>query len=255
LEELRLLSNVNSEKEVALQIMLVGQPELRRKLQRPELKQFAQRVSIDFHLNALALPETEAYVRHRLTLAGGSEAIFERPSIELIHERSGGIPRVINLLCDLCLVYTYAEGLQQVTAPIVAEVLRDKSRGYAIQPAAPTAVAVTNGATAPPMIAAAPPPATHTEAPVSNGASSQPMITATPPPIREIPAREIPAREIPAREAPVREAPARETQGTARRVQKVGRLPLNIGVPPARPEVEQPKKPRARTLRSWFFFS
>ncbi len=184
LEELRLLSNVNSEKDVALQIILVGQPELRRKLQRPELKQFAQRVSIDFHLGALALPEADAYVRHRLTVAGGSDAIFDRQSIQLIHERSGGIPRVINQLCDLCLVYAYAEGLHQVTAPIVAEVLRDKSRGYAVQPGSLGAAAAPSPAFAPtatptpagafsPTAAAAPMPAP------GSAAAPAPAFTAT----------------------------------------------------------------------------
>ena len=131
LEELRLLSNVNSEKDVALQIMLVGQPELRRKLERPQLKQFAQRVAVDFHLNALTLSEAEAYVRHRLTVAGGSDAIFHRQAIEIIHERSGGIPRLMNQLCDLSLVYAFAEGHKQVAASLVVEVLQDQSRGRA----------------------------------------------------------------------------------------------------------------------------
>src|SRR5271155_5061919 len=82
LEELRLLSNVNSEKDLVLQILLVGQPELRTKLFRPELRQFAQRVSVDFHLKPLDRNETHAYVGHRLTVAGGSAKLFLPEAVE-----------------------------------------------------------------------------------------------------------------------------------------------------------------------------
>jgi type II secretory pathway predicted ATPase ExeA len=127
LEELRLLSNVNSEKDVALQILLVGQPELRLKMARPELRQFAQRVAVDFHLNALTLTQAEAYVRHRLTVAGGDGDIFHRRALAIIHEKSGGVPRVINQMCDLALVYAFAENLQHVTPALVERVLDDRS--------------------------------------------------------------------------------------------------------------------------------
>ena len=286
LEELRLLSNVNSEKDVALQIILVGQPELRRKLQRPELKQFAQRVSIDFHLNALGKAEALSYVRHRLAVAGGSEAIFDQQSIELIHERSGGIPRVINQLCDLCLVYAYAAGHHQVTTSIVQEVLKDKSRSYAVQPAATTAppatngaaAPATNGATAPPLMTATPPEL------------EQPTVTAVPPatPTRTVTPKVPPAAPLavppmngkaapPAKIAPPAKPPtlppilgaADESQPPVRSPQKSGRLPLAIGMPPQKnghapvktreqPSPEdraQPKQRRAKTHRSWFFFS
>jgi type II secretory pathway predicted ATPase ExeA len=126
LEELRLISNVNSEKDVAVQTLLVGQPELRGTLSRPELRQFAQRVAVDFHLLALSCIEAEQYVRHRLQVAGGDPALFHRKAIEVIHARSGGIPRLINQLCDLALVYAYAERLDRVSVQLVEEVLRDR---------------------------------------------------------------------------------------------------------------------------------
>lgn len=192
LEELRLLSNVNAEKVMALQIILVGQPELRQKLELPELRQFAQRVSIDFHLSGLTLSEAEAYVRHRLTVAGGSDALFDSQSLEVIYERTHGIPRLINQLCNLCLVYAYAEGRQQVNASIVAEVLRDKGRGFAIRPAVPPRVPAPNDANVPGM-KAAPPVATpnapakaslaaaSTAAPAANGAGASRTAIAAPP--------------------------------------------------------------------------
>ncbi len=129
LEELRLLSNVNSEKDVAVQTILVGQPELRFKMAKPELKQFAQRVAVDFHLNALRLTDAEAYVAHRLSVAGGRKEIFSNSAIEFIHENTGGIPRLMNQLCDLSLVYAFAEGSREVTAELAAQVVQDRSDG------------------------------------------------------------------------------------------------------------------------------
>jgi type II secretory pathway predicted ATPase ExeA len=126
LEELRLLSNLNSEEDVALQTLLVGQPELRAKMARPELRQFAQRVAVDFHLQSLSLPEAESYIRHRLKVAGGSEAIFRPTAIKYIHRLSGGIPRVINQLCDLSLVYAFADRCEQIHASLVGQMLQER---------------------------------------------------------------------------------------------------------------------------------
>ena len=156
LEELRLLSNVNSEKHVALQIILVGQPELRVKMAQPELRQFAQRVAVDFHLNALTLPDAEAYVRHRLTVAGGSSEIFRRDAIEFIHEHSGGIPRLMNQLCDLSLVYAFAEGLHQIDAGLVAEVSSDRDEARVSPP--PVVIDLDDGRAASPAADEAAPP-------------------------------------------------------------------------------------------------
>jgi type II secretory pathway predicted ATPase ExeA len=147
LEELRLLSNVNSEKDLVLQIMLVGQPELREKLSRPELRQFAQRISVDFHLRPLEAPETQAYIRHRLEAAGGPPSLFRSEAIELIHARTGGVPRLLNQLCDYALVYAFADGLHTIDAELIAQLLRDRDGGVALsaRAAVPSQVGVTNG--------------------------------------------------------------------------------------------------------------
>lgn len=129
LEELRLLSNVNSEKDLILQILLVGQPELRSKLSRPELRQFAQRVSVDFHLRPLDRSETHAYVRHRLTVAGGNAALFLPEAVEFVFARTNGIPRLLNQLCDMALVYAFAERRMHIDADLIAQVVRDRSAG------------------------------------------------------------------------------------------------------------------------------
>ena len=132
LEELRLLSNVNSERDLILQILLVGQPELRRKLLRPELRQFAQRVSVDFHLRPLDRGETHAYVRHRLEIAGRRTTLFLPDAIEFVHARAKGVPRLINQLCDFALLYAYADGKATVDADLIAQVVRDRSTGVAL---------------------------------------------------------------------------------------------------------------------------
>lgn len=141
LEELRLLSNVNSEQDIALQVFLVGQPELRSKLQHPALEQFAQRVAVDYHLGSLPLQDAQAYIEHRLRVAGGDTALFQADAIAFVHARTRGIPRLINQLCDLALVYGFAEQRRTIDLPLLQHVLQDhKHRGaialFASRPAA-----------------------------------------------------------------------------------------------------------------------
>jgi type II secretory pathway predicted ATPase ExeA len=137
LEELRLLSNVNSERDLILQILLVGQPELRHKLLRPELQQFAQRVSVDFHLNPLDRSEAHAYVRHRLQVAGGDTMVFLPDAIEFVHARTKGVPRLINQLCDFALLYAFADGRMTIDADLIAQVVSDRVSSVALPTAAP----------------------------------------------------------------------------------------------------------------------
>jgi type II secretory pathway predicted ATPase ExeA len=132
LEELRLLSNVNSEKDLILQILLVGQPELRINLSRPELRQFAQRVSVDFHLRPLEREETHAYIRHRLKVAGGDSALFLPEAIEFMHARTNGVPRLLNQLGDFALVYAFADGRSTIDADLISQVVRDRIGGQAL---------------------------------------------------------------------------------------------------------------------------
>jgi len=111
LEQLRLLTNLETNERKLLQIILIGQPELRDMLARPELEQLAQRVIARYHLGALTETETEAYIRHRLSVAGMTTAMpFDAKSIARIHQLSRGVPRRINLLCDRALLGAYADG-------------------------------------------------------------------------------------------------------------------------------------------------
>lgn len=133
LEELRMLSNINADKDEILQIMLVGQPQLRDLLVRPELQQFAQRVSVDFHLSALNCQEVAAYIQHRMTIAGASWRIFPNETCELIFEVTRGVPRLINILCDLALVYGYSAGDRVVSPDLLREFLESSQKRQLFQ--------------------------------------------------------------------------------------------------------------------------
>lgn len=126
LEELRLLTNVNSDDHMVLQMLVVGQPELHETLKRHDLRQLAQRISVAYRLEPLEAEETAAYVRHRLSAAGGNPNLFHKNALRLIHSNSGGIPRVINTLCDLALVYGYADEKKQIDALLIADIARDR---------------------------------------------------------------------------------------------------------------------------------
>lgn len=108
LEELRMFSNINSDKDELLQLILVGQPQLRDTLSKPELTQFSQRISSDFHLGPLNAEEVAQYIHHRLAVAGATWKIFSDRTCELVHEATGGVPRLVNILCQLCMVYGFS---------------------------------------------------------------------------------------------------------------------------------------------------
>ena len=126
LEEVRLLSNLETPRSKLIQIMLVGQPELAEMLARPELRQLRQRISLRHDLRPFRAEETTAYIEERLRLAGYTgKGIFKKPALRAVHQLSGGIPRVINVLCDGTLLLGFARDVQSVGADIVREVGRD----------------------------------------------------------------------------------------------------------------------------------
>jgi type II secretory pathway predicted ATPase ExeA len=136
LEELRVLSNINADKDFLLQTILVGQPELRTTLRGPAMRQLAQRISVDYHLKTLGRTETHAYVRHRLQIAGGSPDIIAREAVEFVFGGTGGVPRLINSLCDTALVYGFAEQRRIIDAELMAQVIRDRTDGGIFPPVA-----------------------------------------------------------------------------------------------------------------------
>ncbi len=119
LEQIRLLTNLETSKDKLLQIFLIGQPELREILGRQELRQLSQRITARYHLMPLSLAETQAYIQHRLAVAGVSRILFNRSAVKTIYSLSGGIPRLVNVLCDRALLGAYATGQPLVNKKIV----------------------------------------------------------------------------------------------------------------------------------------
>ena len=126
LEELRMFTNINANKDELLQLVLVGQPELRDIVRRPDMRQFAQRVAANFHLSAMDGPTVRAYIAHRLKVAGGGDRnVFSRAATDLIHKVTGGVPRLVNQLCDLSMVYTFTKNQKIIMSQTVQRVLED----------------------------------------------------------------------------------------------------------------------------------
>lgn len=129
LEELRLLSNINYERKPHVQFILAGQPELLEKLKRPELRQFAQRIAVHYHLHPLDFQETRLYVRHRIQVAGGKPELFDDWAIGAIYLATQGVPRLVNSMCDLGMVYAFADGKTKVDIDTILMVARDREQG------------------------------------------------------------------------------------------------------------------------------
>jgi general secretion pathway protein A len=128
LEELRMLSNVNTDKRQFLQVILVGQPQLRDMLRAPQLLQFAQRVSSDFHLRPLSDHDVSEYIDFRLRSVGSRHVLFTDDACKIVADTSHGIPRTINILCDTALVYGFAAGAEMITAELVETVIQNKAQ-------------------------------------------------------------------------------------------------------------------------------
>jgi general secretion pathway protein A len=154
LEEIRMLSNLETEKSKLLQIILMGQPDLRDKLDRPELEQLRQRITVSYHLEPLDAEETSQYINHRLARASmGAPMVFNRDVTSRIHARSGGVPRVINVIADAALVFGYGEEQGEIDVKLVDAVIEDldttgvlgprsnANRRAAVVPADPVAAA------------------------------------------------------------------------------------------------------------------
>ncbi len=125
LEQIRLLTNLETNKQKLLQIIMLGQPELRDQLARPELRQLAQRITARYHLGPLNKNEITPYINHRLAVAGHHKKIFPDNVVSRIYSLTNGIPRLINVLCDRTLLGTYVEGREKVTRPTLNKAARE----------------------------------------------------------------------------------------------------------------------------------
>ena len=125
LEQVRLLTNLETTTEKLLQIILIGQPELAQLLERRKLRQLAQRITARYHLLPLSKPETCAYIRHRVRVAGGSDSLFRPAAMRRVYRLSGGVPRMINVICDRALLGAYAHERDRVEAATVRQAGRE----------------------------------------------------------------------------------------------------------------------------------
>ena len=125
LEELRMFSNINADKDELLQIILVGQPQLREMINRPQLEQFSQRIASDFHLPAMTAEGVDRYILHRLEVAGAKREIFTAEARKSVHKYSRGIPRLINKICETALVYAFSDNLSMIDDEFVEKVVAD----------------------------------------------------------------------------------------------------------------------------------
>ena len=126
LEEIRMLSNLETEKSKLIQIVMIGQPELREKLSLPQLQQLRQRITVSYHLQPLDADETSAYVNHRLRRAAvGPPVEFPRDVTDLIHQRSRGVPRIINVIADATLLFAYGVDRRNIDIGITQEALAE----------------------------------------------------------------------------------------------------------------------------------
>lgn len=126
LEEIRLLSGIETHKEKVLRIILAGQPELKKKIESPSLKQLTQRVRLRFHLGPLTNREMREYIAHRLKIAGGNvEEIFDEDCFDLIFRYTGGVPRLINTLCDTAMLCAFAEGSKRISHETVETAIEE----------------------------------------------------------------------------------------------------------------------------------
>jgi general secretion pathway protein A len=125
LEQIRLLTNLETATQKLLQIVLLGQPELREMLARHELRQLAQRITARYHLTPLSSAETAAYLRHRWSVAGGQRFPFAPATVRRMHALAGGVPRLLNVLAERCLLAGYARGAQEITVAWANEAARE----------------------------------------------------------------------------------------------------------------------------------
>ena len=135
LEEVRMLSNFETEESYLLQIIMAGQPQLRRRLNNPELAQLTQRVSVHYHLAPLEKSEISSYIEHRLKVGGydSEHPLFSDEAVEKIHAYTQGVPRLINSICDSALLYGYGASLHTIDLSLVEEVISDRGIDPGIQ--------------------------------------------------------------------------------------------------------------------------
>lgn len=178
LEQVRLLTNLETPTQKLLQVVLLGQPELRERLQAPELRQLAQRITARFHLTPLDEGESEAYLRHRVAVAGGARFPFSRLAVKRLHRRAGGVPRLLNVIAERALLAGYARGEDPIGERLVeraaAEILPARLRWLRRVPPRAAWFAAAGLAAVLALLAALPPLRTPADADAAGVADATP---------------------------------------------------------------------------------
>lgn len=252
LEELRMLSNINAGKDQLLQLILVGQPQLKDLLNRPEMLQLAQRIGSDFHLTPLSREEVEAYIETRLAIAGAERRMFAEGAIDLIADQSRGVPRVINIIADTALVYAFSAQQAIVDADTVRDVIRDKLEFGVFGIAAQRQEPGPSGEGPSAFVRKEPPPEPKADAGVDAETATVPKVAAPTPAAPRSRSKEkprMPARGRPLAPPAAPHAPA--SSGALAR--KAEPIPITAQVksePQNIPPVEIHKPPAKRTLHA-----
>jgi putative secretion ATPase (PEP-CTERM system associated) len=207
LEEVRMLSNLETEKSKLIQIVLVGQPDLREALGSPDLEQLRQRITVSYHLLPLDAPDTASYINHRLRRAAvGAPLEFPVGVCDLVHARSGGVPRIINVICDAVLLFGYGDERRVIDEPLAAEAIAELEATGVLAPPGRSSTAVNTSGVAP-------------AGAVASAAVAGAAMTAAPPqpstaPVRIPPAEPTPAtsRAVSSEEDPVLRARERQIE-------------------------------------------
>jgi type II secretory pathway predicted ATPase ExeA len=159
LEEIRLLTNLETSSEKLVQIVLSGQPELEEKLRQPALRQLRQRIALWSRTQAITADQTSEYIAQRLLIAGSSEPIFSPEAVQAIHRASRGIPRIINLICEHSLIIGYVDQLRVIPAAVIANVARDldlETQPFVLSTASQSGFSSGSRAVAPQLIPGSP---------------------------------------------------------------------------------------------------
>jgi len=257
LEELRMLSNLETEKSKLIQIVLVGQPDLRDALEDPTLEQLRQRVTVRYHIDPLDPPETTQYINHRLKRAAlGAPLEFPSDVTSIVHARSGGVPRLINVICDAVLLCGYAEESHQIDLPLVRSAIDELESSSVLRRSTGTSGNGSGGTSAKPVAPAMPQPTAFRAEPAAPppAMSAQPVRSIAPPaatpahrPAAAAPPVDLPLHQpAPARppvaRMDVRQQPARPTSS----------IPIAHARPaPPKPAVFRPEPARHASAWNW----
>jgi len=257
LEELRLLSDLENGGEKLVQIVLVGQPDLRDALEDPTLEQLRQRVTVRYHIDPLDPPETTQYINHRLKRAAlGAPLEFPSDVTSIVHARSGGVPRLINVICDAVLLCGYAEESHQIDLPLVRSAIDELESSSVLRRSTGTSGNGSGGTSAKPVAPAMPQPTAFRAEPAAPppAMSAQPVRSIAPPaatpahrPAAAAPPVDLPLHQpAPARppvaRMDVRQQPARPTSS----------IPIAHARPaPPKPAVFRPEPARHASAWNW----